>query len=68
MLGLRTSGTTQRIRATTLLQAAALGEGVQYFPFDAFLHAARQDCPPLATQDSESPPFAGDRVWMPFID
>ena len=55
MLCLRTSGTTQRIRATTLVQAATLGEGVRYFLFDAFPHVARHDRPPRATRDGESP-------------
>ena len=51
MLCLRTSGTTQRIRATTPVQAATLGEGVRDFLFDAFLHVARHDRPPRATPD-----------------
>ena len=68
MLHLDTSGTTQRIRAITLVQAATLGEGVRDFLFDAFLHVARHDRPRLATADSESPPPTGDRVWVPPID
>ena len=40
MLRLRTSGTTQRIRAATLIQGATLAEGVLDFLFDAFLHIA----------------------------
>ena len=55
MLRLRTSGTTQRIRATTLVQAATLGEGVRELPL-------------LATPDCESPPPTGDRIWLPLID
>ena len=68
MLCLRTSGTTQRIRATTLVQAATLGEGVRDFLFDAFLHVARHDRPPPAIPDGESPPPAGSRIWVPPID
>ena len=68
MLRLRTSGTTQRIRATTLVQAATLGEGVRDFLFDAFLHVARHDRPPLATPDGESPPPTGDPIWVPPMD
>ena len=68
MLRLHTSGTTQRIRAATLVQAATLGEGVRDFLFDAFLHVARRERPPLATPDGESPPPPGDRVWVPPID
>ena len=68
MLCLRTSGTTQRTRATTLVQAATLGEGVRDFVIDAFLHVARHDRPPRATPDGESPPPAGSRIWVPPID
>ena len=68
MLRLHTSGTTQRIRATTLVQAATLGEGVRDFFFEAFLHVARHDGPPLATPDGESPPPTRDGIWVPFID
>ena len=68
MLHLRTCGTTQRIRATTLVQAATLGEGVRDFLFDAFFHVARHNRPPLATPDGESPPPTGDRIWVPPID
>ena len=68
MLRLHTSGTTQRIWGTTLVQAATLGEGVRDFLFDAFLHVARHDHPPLATPDGESPPPTGDRIWVPPID
>ena len=68
MLCLRTSGTTQRIRATTLVQAAILGEGVRDFLFDAFLHVARHDRPPCATPDGKSPPPTGSRICVPPID
>ena len=68
MLRLHTSGTTRRIRAITLVQAATLGEGVRDFLFDAFLHVARHDGPPFATPDSESPPPTGAQVWVPPID
>ena len=68
MLRFHTSGTTQRIRAISLVQAATLGEGVRDFLFDAFLHVARHDRPPLATPDGESPPPTGDRIWVPPID
>ena len=60
MLRLHTSGSTQRIRAASLLQADTLGEGVRNFLFDAFLHVARHDRPPLATPDSESRPRRGN--------
>ena len=68
VLRLHTSGTTQRIRANTLVQAATLGEGVRDFLFDAFLHIARHDRPPRATPDSESPPPTRSRIWVPPID
>ena len=68
MLCLRTSGTSTRIRATTLVQAATLGEGVRDFLFDAFLHVARHDRPPRATPDGESPSPTGSRIWVPPID
>ena len=68
MLCLRTSGTSTRIRAATLVQAATLGEGVRNFLFDAFLHVARHDRPPRATPDGESPPPTGSRIWVPPID
>ena len=68
MLRLRTSGTTQRIRATSLVQAATVGEGVPGLLFDAFLHIARHDRPPLATPDGESPPPPGSRIRVPPID
>ena len=64
MLRVRTSGTTQDIRATTLVQAATLGEGVRDFHFDAFLRVARHDRHPLATPDGESPPPTGSRIWV----
>ena len=48
VLRLHGSGTTQRIRAITLVQAATLGEGVRDFLFDAFLHVARHNPPPHA--------------------
>ena len=67
MLCLRTSGTTQRIRGTTLVQTATLGEGVRDFLFDAFLHVARHDRPPHTTPDGESPPPAGSGIWVPFF-
>ena len=59
MLRLYTSGTTQQIRAATLVQAATLGEGVRDFLFNAFLHVARHNRPPLATPDGASPPPTG---------
>ena len=62
VLCLRTSGTTQRIQATTLVQAATPWEGVRDFLFDAFLHVARHDCPPRATPDGERPPPTGSRI------
>ena len=66
MLRLRTSGTTQRIRATTLVQAVTLGEGVRDFLFDAFLHVARHNRPPLATADGQSPsPHGGSNLGAP---
>ena len=68
MLCLRTSGTSTRIRAAALVQAATLGEGVPDFLFDAFLHVAGHDCPPRATPDGESPPPTGSRIWVPPID
>ena len=68
MLRLHTSGTTQRIRAATVVPAATLEEGVRDFLFDAFLHIARYDRSPLATPDGESPPPTGNRVWVPRID
>ena len=68
MLRLRTSGNTQRIWATTLVQAATLGEGVRDFLVDAFPHVARHECPPLATPDGESPPLTRDPIWVPPID
>ena len=68
VLRLRTSGTTQRICATTLVQAATLGQGVRDFLFDAFLHVPRHDRPPLATSDGESPPPTGNGSWVPTID
>ena len=68
MLCLRTSGTSTRIRAATLVQAATLGEGVRDFLFDAFLHVARHDRPRRATPDGESPPPTGSRIWVPPID
>ena len=68
MLRLRPSGTTQRIRATTLVQAVTLGKGVRDFLFDAFLPVAQHERPPLANPDPESPPPKGDRIWVPPID
>ena len=60
MLRLHTSGTTQRIRATTLVQAATLVEGFRDFLFNAFLHVARHKRPPRATPDGENPPPTGN--------
>ena len=68
MLRLRTSGTTERIQAPTLVQAATLGKGVRDFLFAAFFHIARQDRPPLATPDGESPPPTGSPIWVPAIN
>ena len=68
VLRLHTSGTTKCIRATTLVQAATLGEGGRGFLFDAFLHVTRHDRPTLATPDGESPPPTGNRIWVPPID
>ena len=68
VLCLRTSGTSTRIWAATLVQAATLGEGVRDFLFDTFLHVARHDRPPRATPDSKSPPPTGSRIWVPPID
>ena len=68
MLHLHTSGTTQRIGANTLVQAATLGERVGDFLFDAFLHVARHDRPPRPTPDGESPPPMGSRIWVPPIN
>ena len=65
MLCLRTSGTSTRIRAVTLVQAATLGEGVRDFLFNAFLHVTRHDRPTRATLDGESPPPTGSRIWVP---
>ena len=68
MLHLNTSGTTQRIRAVTPVQAATLGEGVRDFLFDAFLHVARHDRPTLASPDGEDPPPTRDGIWVPPIN
>ena len=68
VLRLHTSGTTQRTQAITLVQAASLGDGVRDFLFDAFLHVAQHDRPPLATPDGESQPPTGDRIWVAPID
>ena len=68
MLRFHTSGTTQRIRAATLVQAATLREGVRDFLFDAFLHVARHDRVLFATLDGESLPPTGNRIWVPPID
>ena len=68
MLRPHTSGTTKHIRATTLVQAATLGEGARDFLFDAFLHVVRHDRRPLATPDGESRPPTGDRIWVPPIN
>ena len=68
MLRLRTSGTSQRIWMTTLVEAATLGEGVRDFHFDAFLHFAGHHRPPLATPDGGSSAPTGDRIWVPPIN
>ena len=68
MLRLHTSGTTQHIRANTLVEAATLEEGVRDFLFNAFLRVARHDRPSRATPDGESPPPTGSRIWVPPID
>ena len=68
MLRLCTSDTVRPIRAATHIQAATLGEGVRDFLFDAFLHVARHEHPPLATPDSACPPPRGYCVWVPPID
>ena len=68
MLRLHTTGTTQRIRANTLVQAATLRKSVRDFLFDAFLHVARHDRPQRATTDGESRPLMGSRIWVPPID
>ena len=68
VLRLHTSATTQRIWLATLVQAATLGEGVRDFLYDAFLHVARPERPPLATPESKSPPPEGDGVSVPLID
>ena len=68
MRRLDTSGTTQRIWAATLVQAATLGQGIRDFVLEAFLHVARHQRTPLATPDGEIPPFPGDRVSVPPID
>ena len=57
MLCIRTSGTSTRIRAATLVQAATLGEGVRDFLFDAFLHVAR---PPRGAGSGCPPSTGGD--------
>ena len=68
MLRLDTSGSTQRIQAATLVQAATLGKGSRDFQLDAFLHVARQDRPALAYPDGESLPPTGSWIWVPPID
>ena len=68
MLRLHTFGTTQRVQAATLVQPAILGKGVRDFLFDAFLHVALHDRPPLATPDGESPPPTGSQIWVPPIN
>ena len=65
MLRPDTSGTTKRIWATTLVQAAILGEGVRDFLFQAFLHVGRHDRPLLATPNGESPLPTASRIWVP---
>ena len=49
------SGSSQPIRAGTLVQAATLGKGVRDFLYNSFLYSARQDGPPCATPDGERP-------------
>ena len=68
MLCLRTSGTSTRIRAATLVQAATLGEGVRDLLLDAFLHVPRHDRPRRAGPDGESPPSTRSWIWVPPID
>ena len=65
MLRLHTLGTTQRIWAATLVQAATLREGVQDFLFDAFLHVAQHKRPLFATPDGECPPPQGTTPGCP---
>ena len=45
-----------------------LEEDIRDFLFDAFLHVARHDCPPLATADGENPPPTGSLIPVPAID
>ena len=59
MLHLHTFGTTQRIGAATLVQAATLGEGIRDFLADALLHVTRHERPPLASPDRECQPPKG---------
>ena len=68
MLRLHTAGTTQRIRASTLVQAASLWEGLRGLLFDSFLHVARLDRPPVANPDGESPPPTGSWILVAPID
>ena len=68
VLRLHTSGTTQRIRASTLVQAATLWGGVRDFLFEAFLHVARHNRPTLATPDGESLPPTRSQIWVSPID
>ena len=56
MLHIPFSGTTQRIRAATLIQAATLGEGVRDLLLNAFIHVAQNERPWLAIPDGECPP------------
>ena len=56
VLCLRTSGTSTRIRAATLVQAATLREGVRDFLFDAFLHVARHNPPHAPPQTARAHP------------
>ena len=71
VLRLRTSGTTQRIRATTLVQAATLGEGVRDFlfvpsstsPDTTARHSPPQTArarPPRGTESGCPPSTGGD--------
>ena len=47
-----------------LVGAATLGEGVQDFLYNTFLHVARHNRPPLAMPDGESPAPTGSRIWV----
>ena len=68
MQRLRTSGATQPIGASTLVQAATVGQCVRDFLFDAFLHVARHEGPRLPPPNANARPPPGDRVWVLTID